>query len=160
MATKIVIPSDLKLESIDHLRSILQFQTESELQVVLLHGIYPSNSISELLFFDKSDLKIAIAGRDFLKQIALLEDELASKVKTIQIDFFAGFTQSSFNDYLETIKVDRVLIPNDFEFNWSHKQSMDILPFLAKCKVVKQFLSSNQDAAVTDGRMVYKSAFS
>ena len=95
MGTKIVIPSDLKLTSIDHLRSILQFQSENELQVVLLHGIYPSNSISELLFFDKSDLKLAIAGRDFMKQIALLEDELGSKVKNIQVDFFAGFTQSS-----------------------------------------------------------------
>ncbi len=160
MGTKIVIPSDLKLTSIDHLRSILQFQSENELQVVLLHGIYPSNSISELLFFDKSDLKLAIAGRDFMKQIALLEDELGSKVKNIQVDFFAGFTQSSFNDYLETTKVDRVLIPNDFQFNWSHRQSMDVLPFLEKCKITKQFLSSNQDSTVHEGRMVYKSVFS
>lgn len=160
MGTKIVIPSDLKLSSLEHLRSILQFQSENELQVILLHGIYLSNSISDLLFFDKSDLKLDIAGREFMKKLEQLEDELGNKVKSIQVDFFSGFTQSSFNNYLAAVKAEKVVIPNDFHFDWSHKKSMDILPYFTKCSIAKQYLSSNQNTLAPPKQIIYKNAFS
>lgn len=160
MGTKIVIPSDLKLSSIEHLRSVLQFQSESNLQVVLLHGIYLSNSITDLLFFDKTDLKLEIAGREFMKELRALENELGNKVKSIQVDFFSGFTQSSFNNYLSAIKADKAVIPNDFPFDWSYKKSMDILPYFMKCTISKQYLSSSRNSVERATERVYENAYS
>jgi len=160
MGKKIIIPSDLKLSSIEHLRSILQFQSENDMQVILLHGIYLSNSISDLLFFDKSDLKLEIAGSRFMQRINDLEDELGPMVQGIQVDFFSGFTQSSFNNYLSAVKADKVIIPNDFRFDWSHKKSMDILPYFMNCQISKQYLSGSRNAVETPAERIYENAYS
>lgn len=141
MGTTILIPTDFKISSLEPLKALLQFQNEESIKVLLVHGIYLSNSISDLLFFDQSDLKIELAGKEYLGKLYELEKELGSKVASMQVIFFSGFTQSSFEQFTETNKVDRIIIPYELEFDWSHKKSMDILPFLHKSKVAKQLIA-------------------
>lgn len=141
MGTTILIPTDFKTASLEPLKALLQFQHEDSLNVLLIHGIYLSNSISDLLFFDESDLKIEMAGKVFLNQLMELEKELGPKVKSIRIAFFSGFTQRSFDQFTEANQVDRIIIPYELEFDWSHKKSMDILPFLQKSKITKQLIA-------------------
>jgi len=141
MATTILIPTDFKGSSLEPLKALLQFQPEDSINVLLVHGIYLSNSISDLLFFDQSDLKIEMAGKEFLKSLYDLEIELSPKVTSIQIAFFNGFTQSSFDHFTETNRIDRIIIPYELHFDWSHKKSMDIIPFLHKSKVRKQLIA-------------------
>lgn len=141
MGATILIPTDFKVSSLEPLKALIQFQKEDSIQVLLVHGIYQSNSISDLLFFDQSDLKIELAGKEFLSKLSDLEKELGSKVSSIQIAFFSGFTQSSFEQFTETNNVDKIIIPYELEFDWSHKKSMDILPFLHKSKIRKQLIA-------------------
>lgn len=141
MGTTILIPTDFKVSSLEPLKALLQFQNEDSINVLLVHGIYLSNSISDLLFFDQSDLKIELAGKEYLGKLYDLEKELGTKVASMQVIFFSGFTQSSFEQFTETNKVDRIIIPYELEFDWSHKKSMDILPFLHKSKVAKQLIA-------------------
>jgi hypothetical protein len=141
MGATILIPTDFNVSSLEPLKALLQFQDEDSIHVLLVHGIYQSNSISDLLFFDQSDLKIELAGKKFLSKLHDLEKELKSKVASIQITFFSGFTQSSFEQFTETYKVDRIVIPYEIPFDWSHKKSMDILPFLHKSKIRKQLVA-------------------
>ena len=141
METTILIPTDFKVSSLEPLKALLQFQTDDSINVILVHGIYLSNSISDLLFFDQSDLKIEMAGREFLRKLYDLEKELSPKVASIQISFFSGLTQSSFEQFTETNKVDRIVIPYELDFDWSHKKSMDIIPFLHKSKIKKQLIA-------------------
>ena len=82
-----------------------------------------------------------MAGREFLRKLYDLEKELSPKVASIQISFFSGFTQSSFEQFTETNKVDRIVIPYELDFDWSHKKSMDIIPFLHKSKIKKQLIA-------------------
>lgn len=141
MGATILIPSDFKVSSLEPLKALLQFQSEDSVNVLLVHGIYLSNSISDLLFFDQSDLKLELAGREFLSKLYDLEKEMGAKVASIQVVFFSGFTQSSFEQFTETNKVDRIIIPYELKFDWSHKKSMDILPFLHKSKLEKQLIA-------------------
>lgn len=141
MSTTILIPTDFKVSSLEPLKALLQFQAEDSINVLLVHGIYLSNSISDLLFFDQSDLKIEMAGKEYLTKLYDLEKELAPKVASIQIVFFSGFTHSSFEQFTETNKVDRIIIPYELNFDWSHKKSMDVIPFLQKSKVKKQLIA-------------------
>lgn len=141
MGTTILIPTDFNVSSLEPLKALLQFQNEDSINVLLIHGIYQSNSISDLLFFDQSDLKLELAGKEFLVRLGDLEKELAPKVGSIQITFFSGFSQSSFEQFTQTNKVDKIIIPYELIFDWSHKKSMDILPFLRKSKIRKQLIS-------------------
>lgn len=141
MSTTILIPTDFKVSSLEPLKALLQFQAEDSINVLLIHGIYLSNSISDLLFFDQSDLKIEMAGKEYLSKLYDLEKELTPKVASIQIVFFSGFTHSSFEQFTETNKVDRIIIPYELNFDWSHKKSMDVIPFLQKSKVKKQLIA-------------------
>ncbi|WP_341904356.1 hypothetical protein [Fluviicola taffensis] len=152
MGTTILIPTDFNVSSLEPLKALIQFQNEDSINVLLVHGIYLSNSITDLLFFDQSDLKIELAGKKFLSKLYDLEKELGSKVGSIQITFFSGLTQSSFEQFAETNKVDRIIIPYELTFDWSHKKSMDILPFLHKSKVRKQLIAwdNNQYSSKTN----------
>jgi hypothetical protein len=141
MSTTILIPTDFKVSSLEPLKALLQFQAEDSINVLLVHGIYLSNSISDLLFFDQSDLKIEMAGKEYLAKLYDLEKELTPKVASVQVVFFTGFTQSSFEQFTETNKIDRIIIPYELNFDWSHKKSMDIIPFLQKSKVKKQLIA-------------------
>lgn len=141
MGATILIPTDFNVSSLEPLKALLQFQNEDSIHVLLVHGVYQSNSISDLLFFDQSDLKIELAGKEFLSKLHDLEKELKSKVASIRIAFFSGFTQSSFEQFTETNKVDRIIIPYEIPFDWSHKKSMDILPFLHRSKIRKQLIA-------------------
>lgn len=141
MGATILIPTDFKVSSLEPLKALLQFQNEDSINVLLVHGIYLSNSISDLLFFDQSDLKIEMAGKQFLNKLYELEKTLGPKVSSIQIVFFSGFTQSSFEQFTGTHKVDKIIIPYELNFDWSHKKSMDILPFLHKSKIAKQLIA-------------------
>jgi hypothetical protein len=141
MGATILIPTDFKVSSLEPLKALLQFQNEDSINVLLVHGIYLSNSISDLLFFDQSDLKIEMAGKQFLCKLYDLEKALGPKVSSIQITFFSGFTQSSFEQFAEIQQVDRIIIPYELNFDWTHKKSMNILPFLNKSKIQKQLVA-------------------
>ena len=158
MATTILIPTDFKVTSLEPLKALLQFQSDDSLNVLLVHGIYLSNSISDLLFFDQSDLKIEMAGREYLTKLADMEKELGSKVASIRILFFSGFTQSSFEQFTETNKVDRIVIPYELNFDWSHKKSMDIIPFLHKSKITKQLIAWDNNQYSNKSNQAYVTA--
>lgn len=158
MGTTILIPTDFKVSSMEPLKALLQFQTEDSINVLLVHGIYLSNSISDLLFFDQSDLKIEMAGKEFLKKLYDLEKELVPKVASIQIVFFSGFTQSSFEQFTETNKVDRIIIPYELRFDWSHKKSMDVIPFLHKSKIKKQLIAWDTNQYSNKSNQTYVTA--
>ncbi len=158
MGATILIPTDFKVSSMEPLKALLQFQNEDSLNVLLVHGIYLSNSISDLLFFDQSDLKIEMAGKEFLNKLTELEKELGSKVKSIRVVFFSGFRQSSFDQFAEANKVDRVIIPYELEFDWSHKKSMDILPFLHKSKITKQLVAWDNNHYSSKSNQTYVTA--
>ncbi|AEA45851.1 hypothetical protein [Fluviicola taffensis] len=158
METTILIPTDFKMSSIEPLKSLLQFQKEDTIRVILVHGIYQSNSISDLLFFDQSDLKLEMAGKSFLQRVYNLESELAPKIESIQILFFSGFTSHSFDQFAEANGVDRIIIPYELEFDWSHKKSMDILPFLKKSKIIKQLIAWDNNEYSSKSNQAYVTA--
>lgn len=158
MGATILIPTDFKISSIEPLRSLLQFQKEESIRVILAHGIYLSNSISDLLFFDQNDLKIEMAGREFLTKIYDLEKEMGSKVKSIQVSFFTGFTQNAFEQFTEGNRVDKIIIPYELKFDWSHKKSMDILPFLRKSKITKQLVAWDNNEYSSKSNQAYITA--
>jgi len=158
MGATILIPTDFKVSSLEPLKALLQFQTEDSIRVLLVHGIYLSNSISDLLFFDQSDLKIELAGKEFLRKLDELEQELENKVSSIQIVFFSGFTQGSFEQFTETNKIDRIIIPYELTFDWSHKKSMDILPFLHKSKIKKQLIAWDNNQYSSKSNQTYVTA--
>lgn len=158
MGATILIPTDFKVSSLEPLKALLQFQDDESLNVLLVHGIYLSNSIPDLLFFDESDLKIEMAGKPFLNELMALEKELGSKVKSIRIAFFSGFTQSSFDQFAEANKIERIIIPYELEFDWSHKKSMDILPFLQKSKITKQLIAWDNNQYSSKSNQTYITA--
>ncbi len=158
MGTTILIPTDFKVSSLEPLKALLQFQQEDSIKVLLVHGIYLSNSISDLLFFDQSDLKIEMAGKEYLRKLYDLEKELGSKVASIQVVFFSGFTQSSFEQFTETNKIDRIVIPYELNFDWSHKKSMDVIPFLHKSKIKKQLIAWDNNQYSSKSNQTYITA--
>lgn len=141
METTVLIPTDFRSDAIDKARTLLQSLNEQRLNVILVHSVYLSTSISELLFFDEVDLKIELAGRSFLDQLNELEQELNPKVESIRLFLFSGFTQNAFDQFLEANKVDRIIIPTGIELDFSHPKSRDIRPYLRQSKVSKQFVA-------------------
>lgn len=145
MSTTVLIPTDFSMDSIESLRSLLLFQKEQKMRVLLIHGVHLGNSITELLFFDQKELKYEMAGRRFLNALENLEEELHNYVDDIQILFFTGATQSNFNHFVEANGIDRIIIPSEGAFDWSDRRSINIVPYLQKANVRKQVITWKKD---------------
>ena len=112
--------------------------------MILVHGVLPGKSIYDLLFMNKKRETLEVAGEAFVKEIDSLKEELKHVVDSIEIVFYGGAPQSSFNHFLEANQVDKIVIPT-IKYNWSGKRSFNILPYLHRAKVKKQVINWEND---------------
>jgi hypothetical protein len=133
MKKTILIPTDYSVESLYLLKSVLANQSQDDkCNIILLHGVYSSGSITELLFYSKAKLVKSLSNESFNTACEIIKNKYASLINSFRIDVFSGYTQSAFDNYVEANKIDEAYIPENYQFKLNKKKSMDILPFIRK----------------------------
>lgn len=143
MNKTILYPTDFTLESLKPLQAFLQFQATTPKNVILVHAIHLTDSITELLFYNKQEQVLAIAGAEFLEEIKQLETSMPEILASIRVELFTGFSQSGFNTFCTAHKVEKIVFPNGFNYQWKHKRSLNILPYIEKSSFEKTIISYN-----------------
>lgn len=135
MKKTIVIPTDFTFQSLNVLKTVLSKNEENiSFNIILLHGISLSDSIRDLLFFSKSKLMNTLSNKEFDEACEVIRNKYASQINSFKLDLFTGYTQSSFNNYIEAKEVDEVYISN-IALEKPHKKSFDLMPYIQKSKV-------------------------
>jgi hypothetical protein len=133
MKKTVLIPTDFSIESLHLLKSFLGNSHENDtFDIVLLHGLQLSDSITELLFFSKSKTIAKLADNNFNEACKVILNKYASRVSSFRKDIFTGFTQSAFNNYIEANSITEAYVPADYRMDKISKGSFDIVPFIQK----------------------------
>ncbi len=132
MRTTIIYPTDFTVESLAPLKAHFQLQPEQKNELILVHGIHLTDSITDLLFFSKSKFVSELMNETFKTELETLKKELHKQIASIRVELFTGFTQNAFNSFCEALKVDTILTASGFNFSWNKKSSMDVLPFIQR----------------------------
>lgn len=137
MKKTILIPTDFSIESLHVVKSVLSKSHGEEVyDIILLHGVRMTDSITELLFFSSASLIDSLSNHQFNEACMVIKNKFSSQINSMRKDIFSGTTQSAFNNYIEANKVSKAYIPTNYELQLTSKKSFDILPYIKKSGLV------------------------
>lgn len=133
MKKTIAIPTDFSVESLNVLKTLLsQNNNRDQYDVILLHGTQLTDSITELIFMSKAKLTEKLSNPAFEEACTVIRNKFSSQINSIRKDFFTGFTQTAFDNYLEGNKITDIYVSKHRSPRFTHKKSFDILPYAYK----------------------------
>ncbi len=130
MAKTILIPTDLTIESLNLLSYAVRHEDGSPLDIILLNGYRSSDSIIDLLFFNKENEREQLVSKEFREAYEILKNRNASRVNGITIEFFSGFNKAAMRNLLEARLVNKIYLPANYKMRELHARSFDLTPLL------------------------------
>lgn len=137
MTKTILIPTDFTVKSLNLVKIALQENQgkNHKVRLILVHGMWMSSSITELLFFSKRDLLDKLETEEFRSSCQLLLEKYKDQIEEMILDIFSGINQAAFSNYLEGNKVDEGYVSKNFKLKLKNSHSFDIIPFFTKSKI-------------------------
>ncbi|MBK7884605.1 MAG: hypothetical protein IPJ81_13105 [Chitinophagaceae bacterium] len=142
---KILIPTDFTVKSLILVRETIEQATEEKIQIVLVHGIQPPSSITELLFFSKSKLINSLQTEEFINACKLIKSKYQSRISSMYVDIIMGNNRSYFHNYLTGNQIDEIYFPLNYKMAVKHPLSFDIIHLLKKCPIKSTALDCLQN---------------
>ncbi len=131
MKKTVLIPTDFTIESLNAVKTFLnQADDRFQYNIILLHGVDFTDSITEALFFTKSKFIASVEEKDFPEACNIIKNKFSSQINSIRKDVFTGFNQSAFNNYIEANKVNEAFVPVNYNLQMVDRKSFDLLPFI------------------------------
>jgi hypothetical protein len=131
MEKTVLVPTDFSIASLNIVKSYLNEQDRNtRINIVLLHGMHQSDSITNLLFFSKSKVLESLTNPAFEEACRVLKNKYASQIRIMRKDIFTGFTQAAFNQFAEANRIDEVCLPILYNPQFKNRNSFDLLPFI------------------------------
>lgn len=135
MKKTILFPTDFTIESLNLVKSVLSRLNEScKYDIILLHGLHASDSITDLLFFSKSRVIGSLTSPEFEDACGIIKNKFSSHINSMRKDIFNGVTQASFDNYAEANKIEAAFVPAKYSPVLG-KKSFDIIPFIKRSSV-------------------------
>ncbi|AYN66508.1 hypothetical protein D1013_03470 [Euzebyella marina] len=140
-AKKILIPTDFTTQSLELVQQTLEASSDRPLQIVLVHGCYPSLSITDMLFFSKTRIINQLQSEDFVEACKVLKNKYDSKLNSLTVDIITSNNESYFKNYLEGNKITHTIVPNEGFLNFKKVQGIDTIALLKNCGLPCQIVN-------------------
>lgn len=127
----LLIPTDFTAQSLQCIPSLAQQYYPKKLNIILVHMLKITDSISELLMLSRRSAEYRHIPDNFYVRCRELEKDYSHLINHINIDFFYGSTIAVFNNYLDAHNVDAIVIPHD-NYQMLFKNSIDPEVLIAK----------------------------
>ncbi|MBK1438578.1 hypothetical protein JHJ32_01135 [Parapedobacter sp. ISTM3] len=134
MEKNVLIPTDFTIESLNVVKSVLNDRPyECRYNIILLHGVQMSDSITDLLFYSKAKMLESLSNRHFDEACGVIRNKYASGINSMRVDLFNGSSQAAFDGYLLGNRIDEIYVPGRYRLRTSNKKSVNVLPYIRKC---------------------------
>lgn len=137
MTKTILCPTDFTSESLNLVRQAIQDHADEKFNLVLLHGIHQSDSITDLLYFSKGKVIAELSNPIFDKEIEVLKARFAENINSFRLELFSGFTQRAFDRLLTDLQIEVVYLPRKYNFQLPRKSSMPLTRYLDRNPIRK-----------------------
>ncbi len=131
MNKRIIIPTDFTVESLNIVKLMLNEEKDkNKLDIILLHGISLTESITDLLYFSKANTVRSLSNASFDEGCAIIKNKYESRINSIRVDLFFGTNQNAFNNYVEGLRVEKAFLPIKYKFQFSNDKSFNLFDFI------------------------------
>jgi hypothetical protein len=128
----LLIPTDFTYQSLQSIPVIAQQYYPQKLDIILVHMLKITDSISELLMLSRRSAEYKHIPDNFYVRCRELEKDYSHLINRIHIDIFYGSTVAVFNNYLDAHQIDGIVTPHD-NYQLLFKNSIDPEILIAKC---------------------------
>jgi hypothetical protein len=129
----VLIPTDFELASLKYLPEVTNRYYPQKLNIVLVHMIKMTDSITELLMLSRRRTEYKKITPEFLKVFNDFKTNHSDVIENIRIEFFYGSTVAAFKNFLEANAIEEVINVTNYEFKLPTKQSIDPTALINKC---------------------------
>jgi hypothetical protein len=115
MQKTILIPIDLTVKSLNTLKYFLNRTSEERVRVVLMYAVRMSDSITDALFYNPTDIINSRTTQDFNDALAILKNRFNRILTSVDIELFHGESSRALRVFLEAHKVDEVYVASSYK---------------------------------------------
>lgn len=115
----VLIPTDFTSVPLLLLKHIT-ISSREELHVVFMYSTRLNDSITDLLFYSPKKIIDRAITKEFNEGCSIIQNRYPDKIKSIRYELFHGNNASVFASLANTIKVDEVLLPQEYSFSQRH----------------------------------------
>lgn len=137
MKKTVIVPTDFSLESLHVVKTLLSItKREDEYDIIFLHGLLLTNSITELLFFSHREIIDKVSNPYFDEACHVIMNKFPNHIYSMRKDIFSGNTQAAFNNYIEQNQAEMAFISSSYDFQKCDKNSFDLIPFIRRSNLI------------------------
>jgi hypothetical protein len=152
MEKTIVIPTDLKVESLNVLKHALANNNE-RVNIILLYAENVSNSIQDLLFYSPSKIINKAASQSFYDGLAIIKNRYDTHINSLRIEVLHSDSKNLLKRFIEANNISQVVLPQSYELVKS-KNGFDLVALLKTCTVpVEEVLWESKVSVSELGRL-------
>lgn len=127
MSKTILIPTDLRVESLNTLKIALNRTTEDGLHVMLMYSEWLNLSIQDLLWYSPRKILSQATGPHFNEGLAILRNRFTGKILSMQTGVFHGYNVYAFQNFASAHSIDEIYIPQNYTLKTSGKSFNPIM---------------------------------
>jgi len=148
MVQRVLVQTDFQPESLESLSVYLHFRKNDKVELVFVHGIIISDSIMDLLFFNSDEWLKDMKTNRFLERLSELQSCFRETIADVQFELFTGASFASFQEFVEERKINRLLIPYGYKFNWKVKNWRDLSTYFERLDIARHEISIDIQSAL------------
>lgn len=135
--TNILIPTDFSVASLNAVNVLLE-KADQRFNIVLVHFLQLSDSISELLMLNRRSREYQYITPEFEEKLNVLRQNYPGQITSIGTEFFYGNTVAVLKNYLEAKEIDMIVILKGHSYAKLTKNSIDpsLLIQRSGCKTI------------------------
>lgn len=144
MVQTILVPTDLRVASLNTLKLALEFLNGVDVRVVLMYAEdLKSSSITDLLFYSRRTRIGNTVSAEFKEALEILQNRFEAKLSgNIIIERFHGYTVSALNNFIDANRIETVFVPKTYQLIINQK-SYNPLPLIKKLKLPLHYMEWN-----------------
>lgn len=131
MTKTILIPTDLRIASLNTLKFVLEQEQETAPEVILMYAEYLSDSITELLFYSPEKFLQVRMSQTFEEALEILKNRFGHQMSNISIRPFHGRNASAMRQFVQANGISQVFIPQTYRLQ-CRGRAFDPVPLLKK----------------------------
>lgn len=145
MAKRILVVTDLKVESLNTLRLALEHAGEKEVDIVLMYAEVSPDSITELLFHDPEQRLMRLVTPEYKEALAILKNRYENVIRSMRVKLFSGYSANALRNFADALKTEVVYLPSTYQLN-PGPRGFDPIPLIKKSGLPYHELDYNPGA--------------
>lgn len=143
MCKTILIPTQFNSETISLIKQAIEDHQNEKIDIVLVHGIHASDSITDLLFGSKRNMLEKLTNTNHEESKQFLLDHYNTEINSLRTELFSGFTQAAFQNFLDGNNIQKIYC-YDAKTNLKKvNYSADLSKFIKRSKIEKISLNNS-----------------